>query len=279
MATCTMTETTSISKPSAYSVAPPSNFKPLRKPSHKLTTFTKIYLPLKSLLPTSYKNMYTPDVLENKNMLTRDGRPLFTQRDLIDWTKNDTRSLLIVPELRPEWHGRVPQAIEPGYNVVVLPLDSSDDRIIQTLVQSDIYKEHAFEERFLLQTAQYTVQAARQRCASKTQMTLAEWRNVIENYLLNLACEAQCRDDFKKSCALLKKHKQRELRQQSNSAKMPLLKRAIMTRLSTSPDYKEMNGPVAKVSLSRTEKQQIWVHVQTELYARLGLDWEADELI
>lgn len=295
-------------KHSAYSVAlPTSNFQPLRKPTRQLSThkaFKSSFLPLKSVLPTSYAAMYTPDVLADTTQLTAEGRPLFTQRDLVDWRKNDLRSLLIVPKLRREWNGVAPQIIEPGFRIIVLPLDASEDEIINTLVSSDIYKEHKFEHRFLVQTAQYTVQAARQRNVNQQQgrMTLPQWRNIIENYLLNLACEAQCRLDFKQTCLYLKKHKQREqeqlLRQQQEQQQQqqqqkrstsPLLKKAILTNLmSTSPEFNKhittsnsssSASISAKVSLSRTEKQQIWVHVQTELYARLGLNWEADELI
>ncbi|KAF5095967.1 hypothetical protein D0Z03_001710 [Geotrichum reessii] len=305
MSTCTMTSQQP-HKHSAYSVAPPtSNFQPLRKPARQLNNthkaFKSSFLPLKSVLPTTYATMYTPDVLANAAQLTSEGRPLFTQRDLVDWRKNDLRSLLIVPKLRREWNGVLPQIIEPGFSIVVLPLDASDEEIIDTLVSSDIYKEHKFEHRFLVQTAQYTVQAARQRNANQPQarMTLPQWRNIIENYLLNLACEAQCRLDFKQTCLYLKKHKQREqeqlLRQQQEQQQQqqqkrstsPLLKKAIMTHLmSTSPEFnKHITNNTSsalsssKVSLSRMEKQQIWVHVQTELYARLGLNWEADELI
>ena len=330
-------------KHSAYCVAPPSNFKPLRnRPSSSSSSTVKLfsalpssqsvtYLPLHSVLPRSFKHMYTPDVLEDQSMLTPEGRPLFTKRELIDWKKNDVRSLLIVPSLKPEWHGKVPQIIEPNHNVLVLPLDASDEQIIDTLVSSDIYKEHNFEHRFLVQTAHYTVQAARQRHAgaasqssSKQTLTTPEWRNIIENYLLNLACEAQCRLDFKKSCSYLKKHKlyqreqeERKLKKQQQQqfeqqqlpahhhhhhqpsktkSTSPLLKQAILTSLSTSPDFPSAFLPSSSatgttehsrsksssnklVSLSRAEKQQIWVHVQNDLYARLGLNWEADELI
>lgn len=255
------------------------------------------------MLPKTFDDMYTPDVLENKALLTPQGRPLFTKRSLTDWTKNDTRSLLIVDSLRPEWHGRTPQIIEPGYRVQVLPFDATDKQIIQTLVSSDIYKEMQFEKAFLDQTAQYTVQAARQRQGSMagSRLSKPEWRNIIENYLLNLACEAQCRLDFKKACSYLKRHKLYELEQQARSSQQqqqsyqpakksssPLLKKALLTSLSTSPDFPPafLNGGNAEhaahkktVSLSRAEKQKIWVQVQTELYARLGLNWEADELI
>lgn len=304
MATATVT-TTPVSKHSAYQVCPPAIFKPLRtSPTKQIkntnnkntTPFKSNFLPLHSVFPKSFDDMYTPDVLENKALLARDGRPSFTHRELADWTKNDIRSLLIVDSLRPEWNGQVPQIIEPGYRVQVLPFDATDEQLIAGLVGSDIYKEMKFEPEFLVQTAQYTVEAARQRRAAtnstQTKLTKPEWRNIIENYLLNLGCEAQCRLDFKKSCSYLKRHKLYQQQQNhhprqptstpaTKKSTSPLLKKAILTSLSTSPDFpSQQSVPApAKVSLSRAEKQQIWVQVQTELYARLGLNWEADELV
>lgn len=315
--------TTTTQRHSAYQVCPPSIFKPLRT-SHLSTggsssarpaskpSFYSSFLPLHSVLPKRFDDMYTADVLANKDLLTSLGRPLFTKRSLVDWAKNDTRSLLIVEALRPEWKGKVPQIIEPGYRVQVLPFDANDDKIIQVLVESDLYREMEFERAFLVQTAHYTVQAARERHGSTMDnavLTKPEWRNIIENYLLNLACEAQCRLDFKKSCAYLKRHKLYQVEQQARKASnmntssssvtintapakkstSPLLKKAILTSLSTSPDFptaldhhhhqQQPQRKPASVSLTRQEKQQIWVQVQTELYARLGLNWQPDELV
>lgn len=304
-----------------YCVAPPCNFKPLRNkmalsnsPNTKHISHPPACLPLRSVIPSSFADMYTPDILENKSLLTKDGRPMFTQRELVDWHKNDLRSLLIVSSLKPAWRGKVPHIIEPGYRVMVLPLDASDQVIVQTLVSSDLYKEHRFEQQFLEQTAEYTVQAARQRTSHQV-LTKPEWRNIVENYLLNLACEAQCRLDFKEACSDLKRQKRKEAAKECVSSKgsvqddasngmvghkpitgsfkstSPLLKQAILTRLSTSPDYSSMlnsrggiqHQPVAKpkvsTSLTRQEKQRIWVDVQAQLYARLGLNWLPDELI
>lgn len=295
--------TTAVSKP--YSVPPPCIFKPLRnspptsaRPAASLFT----HLPLRSVLPKSYTDYYTADILSDSALLTPQGRPLFTQRDLVDWTLNDTRSLLIVPELRPEWRGVVPRVIEPGYRVQVLPLDATDDELVQGLVSSDIYAEHKFEHSFLVQTAEYTVQAARARNhgGQQTQLSKPEWRNVIENYLLNLACEAQCRIDFKRKCAELKRLKRDSTSKSTapssavkstspGKSTSPLLKQAIMTSLSVSPDFSSSLDSISsassadsskkKASLSRLEKQQIWVTVQTLLYKRLGLNWQADELV
>lgn len=311
-----------------YCVSPPCNFKPLRNSplmgsssaasassssSSACSKTRQTFLPLRSALPTSFDDMYTPDILADKSQLTPEGRPKFTQRALVDWVQNDVRSLLIVSELRPEWRGRVPQIIEPGYRVQVLPLDASDEELVKGLVESDVYREQGFEKAFLVQTAEYTVHAARARSSSgKSQsaaavMSRPEWRNVIENYVLNLACEAQCRIDFKRQCAQLKKAK-RDAQSSSSSSSTtttntslgrstspgkstsPLLKKAILTSLSGSPDFPSSlesaaataTTPAAKpkkASLSRLEKQSIWVKVQTDLYKRLGLNWQPDELV
>lgn len=317
------TQTIQQQKPSAYSVCPPILFKPLRMSpmvTSSKPSYYSSFLPLHSVLPKHFTDMYTPDVLENKALLTPAGRPLFTKRTLVDWVKNDTRSLLIVESLRPEWNNKLPQIIEPGYRVQVLGFDATDEELIEGLVSSDIYMEMEFEPAFLTQTAQYTVQAARARHPTQSSaqpLTKPEWRNIIENYLLNLACEAQCRLDFKKSCSYLKRHKLYQLEQQdrkvqqknqhssqqqspqqlttpnSNKSTSPLLKKAILTSLSTSPDFPSVflsnNNSYGEymihqqqkksVSLTRFEKQKIWVQVQTDLYARLGLNWEADELV
>lgn len=255
-----------------------------------------LILPLKSVIPCDFTDMYTSDLLQQVNEI---GRPLFTERPLIDWNINDIRSLLIVEKKQPEWHGIIPQIAERGYRIMVLPLDSTDDEIIDTLVSSDIYKEHQFDYKFLYQTAKYTVEAARQRHAasvsnqdsSELTLTKPEWRNVIENYLLNLACEAQCRIDYKKSCSLIRKQRQQELQLQHyelnskwhRDCSQSLLKKALLTACSTSPDAPSYLRQQAKAPkrahLSRNEKQAVWVNVQTKLYSKLGLDWEADELI
>ncbi|KAA8915701.1 hypothetical protein TRICI_002144 [Trichomonascus ciferrii] len=252
----------------------------------------ELYLPLRAVLPTDYSDMYTEDLLQSNNLNSL-GRPLFTERALVDWTLNDIRSLLIVDRLRPEWKGRVPTICERGYRVMHLPLDATNNQIIHTLVSSDMYKEHDFDYSFLYQTAQYTVNAARQRQQQQHEMfsmegnkplTKPEWRNIIENYLLNLACEAQCRIDYKKTCSYLKKKKQEQHVTKPSSPPLnssntsPLLKKALLTSSSTSPDFPSYLRP-SKPSLSRQEKQQVWVQVQTKLYRRLGLDWEADDLI
>lgn len=315
---------------SSYCVAPPrNNFRPLcKKADSSLKKSTPKYLPLRNVLPATFQDMYTPEVLSS-TALTSEGRPTFTQRDIVDWKKNDIRSLLILGAPLPEWKSAktVPQIIEPGYRIQILPYDASDSEIISILVASDLYKEHGFETQFLIQTAEYTVQAARERQArvdskhNKNQhknqhihprpFTKPEWRNIIENYLLNLACEAQCRADFQQMCSYMKRQKLMSAEQQASfndthpdthkaldeeinrklnsrsspKSCSPLLKKALLTSISTFPKNNSSSNtaspstPKVKVSLTRLEKQQIWVNVQSELYKRLGLNWQPDELV
>jgi len=244
-------------------------------------------LPLRSCLPSTFVDMYAPEVIDDVKHLNALGRPRFTDRALVDWGLNDVRSLLIVCELRPEWNGMLPQVTESGYRMQLLPLDASNDIIVQVLVDSDVYREHGFDERFRIQTAEYTVEAARRRRNSCNEpLTKPEWRNIIENYILNLGCEAQCRLDYKRSCMKLKKQKhdaEKAAKRLSSSPPSSLLKKALLASSATSPDFPSyLAAKPAKpksMSLSRQEKQQIWVQVQTELYDRLGLDWDADELV
>lgn len=271
--------------------------KTLQSPRHK----APLVLPLATVVPNDFSDMYGDDVVSDSRNLNALGRPLFTQRDLIDWNLNDLRSLLVVERLKPQWNGELPLIAEKGYRMILLPLDSSDEEIIDTLVRSDIYKEHNFDEKFLRQTAKYTVEAARQRPSppsslssspssllgspvfdfdqKRPALTKPQWRNIIENYLLNLGCEAQCRLDYKKACVILKKQKQQQM-ELNNNGSNSLLKKALLTSSSTSPDFPSYfkahlhNG---KPGLSRSEKQTVWVSVQKKLYDRLGLDWEADD--
>lgn len=296
MSTTTTTTKSSRASKSAYCVAPPCPFKPLRKRTSAAAPPTSTFsshISFRKALPASFDGMYAADVLQNAQQLTPAGRPLFTQRAIVDWEKNDMRSLLIVDALRPEWKGKVPHIIEPGYRIQVLPLDAPDAVIIDALVASDMYKEHGFETAFLLQTAHYTVQAARMRqSVPNAPFTKPEWRNIIENYLLNLACEAQCRLDFQKTCAYIKDARRQATKTTkpvptkpaSPNSTSPLLRKAL---LASSPGLQSQmesakskhSAPKQKVTLSKTEKQHIWVKVQSDLYARLGLNWQPDELI
>lgn len=228
--------------------------------------------------------MYTPDILADPRHLNELGRPLFTERAVVDWGLNDIRSLLIVEKLRPEWGGVLPKIQEKGYRLICLPLDASDEQIVNTLVDSDIYKEHGFHRQFLVQSAQYTVAATRERSGSRNQwrkLTKPEWRNIIENYQLNLACEAQCRLDYKRACSQLKRSKQSQQAASSppKTSTSPLLRQALLASAPELPPELKNSIASKRVSLSQQEKQTIWVQVQSQLYRRLGLDWEADELV
>lgn len=180
---------------------------------------------LEDALPKTFYDMYTPEILmtDPSNILCN-GRPKFTERELLDWELNDIRSLLIVEKCKPEWGNQLPQVVTnapnlPQFRLQLLPLYSMDDFIIETLVISDLYLEANLDYQFKLTSAKYTVAAARRRHEQITgrnepimNLSKPEWRNIIENYLLNVAVEAQCRFDFKHRCSEYKKYKA----QQSN---------------------------------------------------------------
>ena len=194
----------------------------------------QIVLELEQALPSMFYDMYSPEILMNPQNLMGNGRPKFTKRELIDWDLNDIRSLLIIDHMKPEWNGMLPiidsrplqsttdpEPAVPQFRFQLLPLDSPDDVIISTLVSSDLYLEANLDYEFKLTSAQYTVNSARKRHEELIgrqepimHLTKPEWRNIIENYLLNIAVEAQCRFDFKKACSDYKKWKLEQLQAQ-----------------------------------------------------------------
>ncbi|QLQ82025.1 hypothetical protein HG537_0G02790 [Torulaspora globosa] len=178
------------------------------------------HVSLQDALPKSFYDMYAPEILmsDPSNILCN-GRPKFTERALLDWELNDIRSLLIVEKCRPEWGNQLPEIVTdapnlPHFRFQLLPLNSSDAFIIETLVTSDLYMEANLDDQFKLTSARYTVAAARKRHEQMTgriepimELSKPEWRNIVENYLLNIAVEAQCRFDFKHRCSEYKKFK------------------------------------------------------------------------
>ncbi|CCH46849.1 hypothetical protein BN7_6450 [Wickerhamomyces ciferrii] len=237
-------------------------------------------LTLHDALPHSFHDMYAPELLADPSLLI-DGRPMFTKRALLDWELNDIRSLLIVEQLRPEWNGRLPEIKVPsGFKLQYLPLDADDETVVRVLVESDIYKESKFDLNFRIQTAKYTLNAARQRHAMFLQnsgiplfynnrLSKPEWRNVIENYLLNLAVESQCRYDFKKACHEQKKFKRNQsLQSSSSNGGNSLLRKALLNDVNKD----------SPVKLTKDDKAKLWTQVQSKVYKRIGLDWTPDTL-
>lgn len=280
--------------------------------NHKLIT----RISLDDALPKTFYDMYSPEILlaDPSNVLCN-GRPKFTKRELLDWDLNDIRSLLIVERLRPEWGNQLPEVITMGNNMPqfrlqLLPLYSSDETIIATLVNSDLYMEANLDYEFKLTSAKYTVATARKRHEqitgrNETIMNLSkpEWRNIIENYLLNIAVEAQCRFDFKQRCSEYKKWKLQQsnlkrpdmpppslIPRRNSSETKSLLKKALlkniqlknpnnnldelMMRAGTPSNQQGKN----KVSLTKEEKATIWSQCQAQVYQRLGLDWQPDSV-
>ncbi|CCC69527.1 hypothetical protein NCAS_0C05370 [Naumovozyma castellii] len=204
-----------------------------------------VKISLEDALPKVYYDMYAPEIIlqeQQQHTLSYNGRPSFTKRELLDWELNDIRSLLIVEKLRPEWFGMIPEIVVnsatiPKLQIRLLPLCSTDEFIIETLVQSDLYLEADLDYEFKLTSAKYTVMAARKRHEQITgvvaegnvmQLSKSEWRNIIENYLLNIAVEAQCRFDFKNRCSQYKKWKVQHQREQEELALMQKKKAEMM---------------------------------------------------
>ncbi|CCF57601.1 hypothetical protein KAFR_0C06100 [Kazachstania africana CBS 2517] len=279
-------------------------------------------LSLEEALPKTFFDMYSPEVLmSDPSKVLYNGRPSFTKRELLDWDLNDVRSLLIVENLRPEWGHQLPEIINrtapslPKFRFQLLPLNSADTVIIQTLVNSDLYLEANIDYEFKLTSAKYTVAAARKRHEQivgvhEPIMTLSkpEWRNIIENYLLNIAVEAQCRFDFKNHCNEFKKWKSEQHSLNLKKPDMPpprmipttlnknssLLKKTLMKNLQLK-NFQENKDSIAintsnyndgpsdnvyttnhKITLTKEEKASIWSQCQTQVYQRLELDWKPD---
>ncbi|KAK9377274.1 uncharacterized protein V1513DRAFT_435851 [Lipomyces chichibuensis] len=165
-------------------------------------------------------------------------RPSFTRRDLIDWEKNDLRSLCIVTELKREWltDGQTPTASnlplrEEHFRIVLLPLDADDETIVYTLAGSDLYVEFGFSMSHRVRLARETINICLRHRRDKAVLTKPEWRRVIDNYLLALGCEAQGRVEFEKAITIraLRKQEQQLAKRRGN-----LLKRVLLNRASSS---------------------------------------------
>lgn len=242
---------------------------------------------LTDALPKDYCDMYSLETFQ-KNETLANGRPSFTQRELLDWEINDIRSLLIVDKLRPEWGNSIPiikssnniqnvngdsyqydsNGNKVNFRVVLLPLNSTERTIINTLVSSDLYLESGLDYEFKYASAKYIVESMRKKYEmipnrfvnNVLYLNKIDWRNIIENYLLNIAVEAECRFDFRQRCRDFKKWKLDNLRE--------------------SP--KQENGSVAdgdvKIMLTKEEKSILWSQCQAQVYQRLGLDWRPDKV-
>ncbi|KAK9429265.1 hypothetical protein V1505DRAFT_174391 [Lipomyces doorenjongii] len=233
------------------------------------------------IIPSSFEDMYPPEVLllfppqplqhyslcqslstsssSNSNYSFGEGlfssfgiadlylrRPSFTLRDLIDWEKNDLRSLCIVTELKPEWLPDeltptasnlqsptqiIPPLREEHFRIIVLPLYADDETIVYTLAGSDLYVEFGFSMNHRIRLARETINICLHHRRDKTVLTKPEWRRVIDNYLLALGCEAQGSVEFKKAIMIraLRKQEQQLAKRRGN-----LLKRVLLNRASSS---------------------------------------------
>lgn len=243
----------------------------------------KNLLTLNQALPHDFSDYYSPDLDVEK---FSNGRPLFTKRPLKNWELNDLRSLLIYPELKPEWNNKVPEVQSPypniRFRIQIIPNYYSDNQITEYLAHSDIYKEAKFDMNFKLKTASYIVEKARLRhkhilldsfnldpsnfnefnLTSNIQTDCYfkfEWRNIIENYLLNLGIEYQCRSEFKSRISKLKKitHDKNFRSNSSPHLQNNLCKKVLVEN---------------KSSISEEEKMNLWKEVQSDVYKCLNMD-------
>lgn len=270
---------------------------------------------LQDVLPKKFDDMYSPDVLRGECFAN--GRPTFTSRNIIDWELNDIRSLLMITEI---WNFpgnlkvpdlKVPPKLAPyKLRIQYVPLNSNDDFIVHSLVESDIYKESKFELNFRMKTADFIVQSARRRhqefMVNNYHITRDmvetdpqaqelffssffkyEMRNIIENFLLNLGVETQCRLDFKTVCSTLKKKRKRDLLCQnghqmlsndflsSRSTSKNLLMKAVVNNMNDTAKSQSDKSDLS-YKLTKQEKASIWQTVQAQVYENLGLDWQPD---
>lgn len=249
---------------------------------------------LKEALPNRFDDMYSKETL-NCNELLPNGRPSFTRQALGDWEINDIRSLLIIPELKPEWNSTIPTILQEGipkFRIILLPLSSPIETIISTLVNSDIYLEANLDYDFKVTSATYIVQTAIHRKEQTMgipihgpilHMTKIEWRNIIENYLLNMGVEAQCRHDFRERCHDYKLWKIEQKRQTQTSMPPPSVipgKQSLLKRtLLKNHNQKDLSTPTHHtITLTKEEKRIIWSQCQAQVYQRLGLDWIPDKV-
>ncbi|KAK9458275.1 hypothetical protein V1511DRAFT_508364 [Dipodascopsis uninucleata] len=196
-------------------------------------------------------------------------RPSFTQRDLVDWIKNDIRSLCFVTSIEQTWNAKLDAFLdddenesenqfneyisktcydlkERGFQILVLPLDSDYDTIIDILVSSNIYAEFKFSHNFRYHQAKDALDTClllkgdrgdrqRRRRPFRSKM---EWRRIIDNYLLALGIEAQARVDFQKVITLQAK---------SNYRKSNLLKRVLLSRASAVAGFSESRKALQRI--------------------------------
>lgn len=246
-------------------------------------------LTLQEALPHDFSQYYSPDLDVEK---FSNGRPIFTKRPLKNWELNDIRSLLIYPEIKPEWNNnKIPmiQSPQPNLNfrIQIIPNYFADAEIAKFLAHSDIYKEAKFDLDFKFKTAMFIIDRARLRHKQilidsfsidenkfNEQNLLGdiqydcyfkfEWRNIIENYMLNLGIEYECRLEFKSKISKLKKiTKQKKSskynnRDNNNSLKNNLYKKVLLENKDS--------------HISEDIKMHIWKEVQSQVYTRLNMD-------
>ncbi|PRT55232.1 Protein STD1 [Wickerhamiella sorbophila] len=196
-------------------------------------------------VPTDFRPYYDKAHFETGSYLTERGRPEFTDRNLVDWELNDNRSLLIFHQL-PEGWPCLPRIIQKEYQAYLLPTNAGKAQAATILADSNLYIESNIDRDVKLQIARSSVDAAYAE-ANTTTLSLTQWRHMIENYLLNLACEVQVRLDYKRALRQLKRNK-------------------------------FYLSPGSSIRISQEERAGVFQKVQATLYRRLGLNWDVDPI-
>jgi hypothetical protein len=92
-----------------------------------------------------------------------------------------------------------------------------------------------------------------------------EWRNIIENYMLNLGIEYECRTEFKTQISKLKKianEKRNLVSRDKSKIKNDLYKKVLMEN---------------KTSITDEVKMNVWKDVQSHVYRKLNMEgWEVN---
>ncbi|TID19852.1 hypothetical protein CANINC_003647 [Pichia inconspicua] len=229
----------------------------------------------------SLNRLFSRTSTQQNSLFTNDINSLYTSNTL---NTNTTQQPISMNNVLP-LNEALPKDFSDYYSPDLDVDKFSNGRpIIQYLVHSDIYKEAKLDLEFREKTATFIVQRARLRhrqilidsfnidpSAFNPETHLLgdikldcyfkfEWRNIIENYLLNLGIENECRIEFKSRISKLKKITQDKGNikgKSSLSLKNNLYKKVLLEN---------------KSAIDETLKINIWKEVKANVYKMLNMD-------
>ncbi|ODV90503.1 hypothetical protein CANCADRAFT_44153 [Tortispora caseinolytica NRRL Y-17796] len=266
---------------------------------HIETVAHPVAVSIGDVIPQDFSSRYEPGI----RGLHKDGHRPFALASTIlpDWSLNDLRALLIVYELKPEWNGTVPQLTGSELKVQYIPLTVTDEEFTEALTSSELYKECNFSQELRLSMAKHAVESIG-RHDHTTPLTVPQWFYAIENYLLNLACEAQSRIDYQAAINRLLRERRapiaafrRDRSSTCTTSQGPpisgnpapisgpadessgdyLLKK-VLTNRALRVHRKSSGDLEAARLISDEEKATIWNNIQAALHKRLELLWKKD---